>query len=54
MKPLRPSLHVVAVEPAESPVLSGGGPGPHKIQGIGTGFIPGNFDRSVVDEIVSG
>ncbi len=42
---------IIAVEPAQSPVLSGGEPGPTKIQGIGAGFVPGNFDRSVVDEI---
>ncbi|MGE4558864.1 MAG: cysteine synthase A [Desulfobulbus sp.] len=46
------AVRVVAVEPAASPVLSGGRPGPHKIQGIGAGFMPGNFDRSVVDEIL--
>lgn len=46
-----PETHVVAVEPANSPVLSGGEPGPTKIQGIGAGFAPANFDRSVVDEI---
>lgn len=46
-----PTMRVVAVEPAASPVLGGGLPGPSKIQGIGAGFVPENFDRSVVDEI---
>jgi len=48
-----PEALVVAVEPASSPVLSGGPPGPHKIQGIGAGFVPEVLDRSVIDEILS-
>ncbi|MGH2986493.1 MAG: cysteine synthase A [Solirubrobacterales bacterium] len=53
MKERRPGFQVVAVEPANSAVLSGGVPGPHKIQGIGAGFVPEVLDRSVLDEIVA-
>lgn len=52
LKELKPSVKAVAVEPQTSPVLSGGNPGPHKIQGIGAGFVPKNFDKDVVDEIL--
>lgn len=53
LKPRLPALKIVAVEPEASPVLSGGAPGPHKIQGIGAGFVPDNVDRSVIDEVVT-
>ena len=52
LKSKNPNIKIVAVEPADSPVLSGGNPGPHKIQGIGAGFIPKNYDASVVDEVL--
>jgi len=52
LKAHNPAIQIVAVEPADSPVLSGGNPGPHKIQGIGAGFIPKNFNPEVVDEII--
>lgn len=52
LKSHKPQLKAVAVEPKSSPVLSGGNPGPHKIQGIGAGFVPANFDASVVDTII--
>lgn len=52
LKERKPAVKIVAVEPFDSPVLSGGSKGVHKIQGIGAGFVPGNFDRTVVDEII--
>ena len=53
LKSRRPGIHIVAVEPEGSPVLSGGNPGPHKIQGIGAGFVPKILDTAVYDEVVT-
>ncbi len=53
LKELNPNLHSVAVEPAESPVLSGGKPSPHPIQGIGAGFVPDILNRDIIDEIIT-
>jgi cysteine synthase A len=53
IKPRKSEFRAVAVEPADSPILSGGDPGPHKIQGIGAGFVPDVLDRSLIDEVVT-
>ena len=53
LKARNPNFKAIAIEPHGSPVISGGRPGPHRIQGIGAGFVPGNFDRALMDEIIT-
>jgi cysteine synthase A len=53
LKPRKPDLRIVAVEPADSPILSGGEPSPHKIQGIGAGFVPAVLDTDIYDEVIT-
>lgn len=53
LKQRKPQVKMIAVEPEDSPVLSGGGPGAHKIQGIGAGFVPGNMDADLIDDIIT-
>lgn len=53
LKERKPGFKMIAVEPEDSPILSGGMPGPHKIQGIGAGFVPGNMEQGLVDEVIT-